>query len=69
MQVKEHAIKFIFQISFMLSYNLIYLKIMKEEEKKPPKIIIKMNRTEHLPDVQALHLPFILPDVWHFFSF
>lgn len=50
----------------MLSYNLIYLKIMKEEGEKTPKIIIKMNRTFTRCRV---HLPFILPDVWHFFSF
>lgn len=30
---------------------------------KTPEIIIKMKRTEHLPDVQALHLPFILLDI------
>lgn len=35
-------------------------------KEKTPKIIIKMNRTEHLPGVQALHLPLILPDVQHF---
>lgn len=49
----------------MLSYNLIYLKIMKDQGKKHPKLLLKWIE-QHLPGVQALHLAFILLDVWHF---
>jgi len=55
------------QISFQNQFKTkLQSHLPKNNEtrtEKPHKIMIKMNRKEHLPDVQALHLPFIPLDI------
>lgn len=57
-----------FQNQFNAKLQSHLPKNNESERENPPKIMIKVNWKEHLPDVQALHLPFILLDTFFHFK-
>lgn len=63
LQEKEHEVKFISKNQFNAKLQSHLPKNNETGGGKPPKIMIKMKKKEYLPDVQALHLPFIFLDV------
>lgn len=69
LQEKEHADSSLQnQLNAKLQFH--FPKSNKARRKKKAiRIVINKNRKEHLPGVQALHLPPIFLLVWHFHSF